>query len=134
MKQGCYLLVVFLFSAFFVLADPPYPECFSTEAKLKSWIEQVITDAPPVGYKVSMLHHLTPHYAKNDKVGEIWVVTAVVEVSGNNQPTDHEMCFVVYHAETGESELKVAFKIPENKLQEYLNIKPEPTPIGDTEI
>jgi hypothetical protein len=134
MKHGCLLIILFLFTQL-VKADPAYPACFNTEAKLKAWIEKTITDAPPPGYTVVMMHHLTPHYANNNKVGEIWVVSAVVKVTSDADGSiDHEMCFCVFHADTLESELKVAFKIPENKLQEYLNIKPDPTPIGDKQI
>lgn len=135
MKHGCFFVALLLFSSYLANADPAYPACFSNEAKLKAWIEKTITDAPPPGYKVSMMHHLTPHYANNDKVGEIWIVSAVVEVTSESDGSvDHEMCFCVFHADTLESELKVAFKIPDNKLQEYLDIKPDPTPKGDKQI
>ena len=104
--------------ATYVSADPVPP--WHDEDAIKAWIISTVQEAPPVGGTVTVLKHWKPHYAKNDKIGEIWVVPALcnVEMSADNK--DHEMQFCVFHVDTGKSEVMISFGVPDSELGKYL--------------
>jgi hypothetical protein len=106
-----------------VKLDPARPDLICNEKAIKYWVEQLVHDAPPVGGLVTMLKHWEPHYAKNDKVGELWIITSVVEVQMPDGTGDHELIFAVYHVDTQKSEIAIAMGIPENQLSKYLEVK-----------
>jgi hypothetical protein len=114
-----------LFSAQIYDVEPSLPAVIETEANLKAWVEKAVHDCPPVGGEVTMIKHWPPHYAKNDKVGEIWVVPSVVKVKTEDGKFDHEMAFVVYRVDTNDTKVSVLFKIQEEDLEKYLHPKDE---------
>ena len=101
-------------------ADPALPECISNEKALKHWVEETIYDSPPVGGIVEMLKHWPPHYAKNDRVGEIWIVPAFIKVTVADGTFDHEMAFIAYHCDTKETTIEVLFGVKEDAVEKYL--------------
>lgn len=102
-------------------ADPPLPECINSEKAIKHWVEETIYDSPPAGGIVEMLKHWPPHYANNDKVGEIWIVPALVKVTVADGTFDHEMAFIAYHVDTGKTSIEVLFGVKEDAVQKYLD-------------
>src|SRR5438132_7981130 len=101
------------------VSPPPLP--WHDENSIRLWVEQTVTEAPPQGGNVTMIKHWPPHYAKNDKVGEIWIVTAICKVIIDKDTQDHELNFCVFHVDTGKSDIAVSMRIPEEKLQEYMD-------------
>ncbi len=95
------------------------PECLGDYAAIKTWVEKTVHDAPPVGGAITMMKHWPIKYADNDRVGEIWIVPALVSVDLDGT-TDHEMVFLVYHCETKKGEVYIAFNVRDEDLQKYL--------------
>ena len=91
------------------------------EDAIRAWIVLTVQYAPPVGGKITVLKHWPPHYAKNDKVGELWVVPALVDVEMSANQKDKEMDFCVFHVDTAISEVEVSFQVPESEIQKYLH-------------
>lgn len=114
------LLAVAVHAATVVEITPPLPACICDEKAIKGWIERTVHDAPPVGGLITMLKHWPPHYTNNDRVGEIWIITAVNEVSMGDGREDHELDFCVYHVDTGKSTVEVSMGIPPESLSDYL--------------
>jgi hypothetical protein len=110
---------VALFAADIADIDPPVPDLIGTEALIKSWTEKAVFDCPPPGGIVTMVKHWTPHYAKNDKVGEIWIIPALMKIE-QSSGFDHEMAFVVYHVDTKATDVEVLFAVPEIEVPKYL--------------
>jgi hypothetical protein len=102
---------------------PPLP--WANEDDIKMWVEQTVTATPPPGGIVTMEKHWPPKYAKNDKVGEIWIVAALCKVVLSKDKWDHEMAFCVFHVDTGSSDVQVDFAIPEEDLEKYLKDNPD---------
>jgi hypothetical protein len=101
-------------------ADPsPPPSPWKDEAAIRLWVEQTVTETPPAGGIVTMEKHWPLHYAKNEKVGEIWIVPALVKVVMSKEEWDHEMVFCVFHVDTGVSDVEVDFQVPEDKVDKY---------------
>jgi hypothetical protein len=104
--------------ATYVSQDPVPP--WRDEDAIKAWIVLTVEAAPPAGGTITVLKHWKPHYAKNDKIGEIWIVPSLcnVEMSADNK--DHEMQFCVFHVDTGKSEVMVSWGVPDGELPKYL--------------
>lgn len=100
-----------------VMVSPP--KCLGDDASIKTWVEKTVHDSPPVGGTITMMKHWPLKYADNDKVGEIWIVSALVSVDLDGT-TDHEMVFLIYHCETQKGEIYIAFGVPDEDLQKYL--------------
>ncbi len=95
------------------------PECLGDYASIKTWVEKTVHDAPPVGGDVQMLKHWPLKYAHNEKVGEIWIVPALISLDLDGKK-DHEMVFLVYHCETQKGEIYIVFRVREEDLPKYL--------------
>lgn len=102
-----------------VQTDPALPECMATEAAMISWIKQVVHDSPPAGGDIQVLRHWEPKYAKNDKVGEIWILPSVIKIEIDGS-VGYAQVFLVYHCETKESEVKIALPIAPDDLPKFL--------------
>lgn len=111
---------VFLILIVLAKADPALPAAICDEPALKEWVESTIVDLPPEGGLVEMIKHWPPHYSKNDRVGEIWIVPALVKVTAPDHSFDHDMAFVVWHVDTGKTTVEVMFPVPEDQVPKYL--------------
>jgi hypothetical protein len=102
------------------VTPPPMP--WRSEAAIKAWVEQTVTEAPPEGGVVTMLTHWAPKYYSKEisKIGEVWIVPGLDKVVINGK-TEYEQDFCVFHVDTGESTLEVALKISESELKKYLS-------------
>lgn len=107
-----------------VQVDPTLPTALNTEASIKAWVEDAVRSLPPEGGDIAMIKHWPPHHAKNEKVGEIWIVPALVHVVMDNGHIDNEMAFVAYHVDTGETTVELLYGIPDEQLPKYLEAKP----------
>ncbi len=115
------ILIVSYGETIIAIGNVTLPTCINSELSIKVWVEEAVRNCPPEGGDVTMIKHWTPHHAKNDKVVEIWIVPAVVEVVMDDGNKDHEMAFVVYHVDTGKTTVDVLMGIPDDQLQKYLD-------------
>lgn len=115
-----WLLSAIANGATMVQVDPPLPSAINTEPLLKNWVETTIHDTPPVGGAIEMIKHWPPKYANNNRVGEIWIVPAVVKVVMDDGTFDHEMAFLAYHVDTDKTTIEVLYGIPPTELPKYL--------------
>lgn len=98
---------------------PELPEKFNTKGKFAAYVTDVIQSAPPAGGSVSVLHEWNAHYAKNDKVGEIWILPVLVRVTVDGK-TGYDQVFVVYHTDSKTGEIQVDFGVDPEKVGEYI--------------
>src|SRR5262249_20171231 len=94
------------------------PPFLANEDSLKKWIEDTVA-AALTGGSITMLKHWPPKYAENEKVGKIWIVPAVVDVEMGAK-REHEIVFLVYHVESQNGEIEVAWAIPDKTLPRYI--------------
>lgn len=96
------------------------PDLFDTAGKESDYTSTIIQSAPPAGGVVTVLHEWSARYAKNDKVGEIWILPVLAKVVINGT-TEYDQVFIVYHCETQKSDVQLVFGIKPEKVEEYIN-------------
>jgi hypothetical protein len=105
-----------------VVDTPNFPEVLQGPL-LKPWVEKAVYDIPPAGGEVTMICHWPPRYVKNDNVGEIWIVPALVKIVLDGK-TGFEVAWVVYDLVEKTTDVRAAIGVREDNIKQYLQDNP----------
>lgn len=122
MKHFLWLILIWAFQQTAVAVEPStVPACLTYPTDESAWIIKTVHDTPPVGGYIKVLVCKPPRYVENDKVGRIYIIDAVVSVASEKGDIENDVMFLVYDVNTEKGDIRVAFKVDDEHLQEWID-------------